>query len=95
MKKLFKKKNIIITILIIDVVMGCLLFRSRLFSHLAIWDIIESDKKEDFYWEPSSAPEYFNFEQNIDGAEVFKKDVLPLVRDEKDEFKIMLEIALR
>ena len=73
--------------------MGCLLFRSRLFSHLAIWDIIESDKKEDFYWEPSSAPEYFNFEQNIDGAEVFKKDVLPLVRDEKDEFKIMLKVA--
>jgi len=93
MKKLFKKKNIIITILIIDVVIGYLLLNSRLFSHLAIWKTIESNQKEDFYWEPAHAPEYFNFEQNIDGAEVFKKDVLPLVQDEKDEFKIMLKVA--
>ena len=93
MKKLFNKKNIIITILIIDTVIGCLLFRNRLFSHLAIWDIIESDKKEDFYWEPAHAPEYFNFEKNGDGLKVFKKDVLPLFEDEKDEFKIILKVA--
>jgi len=93
MKNLFKKKNFIVSILIIDAVIGCLLFRSRSFSHLAIWDIIESDKKEDFYWEPGHAPEYFNFEKNIDGLGVFKKDVLPLLGYEKDEFKIMLKVA--
>ena len=93
MEKLFKKKNIIIGILIIDAVIGYLLFNSRLFSHLAIWDIIESDKKEDFYWQPDREPKYFNFEQNIDRLEIFKKDILPLIQDEKDEFKIILKIA--
>jgi hypothetical protein len=93
MKYLFRKKNIIISVLILDAAIGCLLFRSRLFSHLAAWSIVESDKKEDFYWDPGHAPEYFNFEQNEGNPGVFKKDISIAIGYEKDGFETILKTA--
>lgn len=39
---------LILTVFLIDTIIIYSLFKSRSFSHLAIWDIIESDKREEF-----------------------------------------------
>lgn len=92
------KKNIIILliffIVLIDAATGFLLVKSRSFSHLAIWKVKESDKKDDFYWEPENAPGYFNFEFiDNDGLAIFADEILPFVKYEKSDFKIIVEVA--
>lgn len=95
MKRICKKKIVIFILVIIpiDLIIGGLLFKNRAFSHLAIWEIIESDKKEDFYWAPEEAPAYFRFEPNGNKLSVFRDEISPLLKDEKEEFRVMLNIA--
>jgi len=90
------KKNITVTIFIvvlIDTIIGGFLLKSRSFSHLAIWHIIESSKKEDFYWQPEKAPLYFHFDSYSDRLSIFKNEISPLVKNENDELKIVLTLA--
>ena len=90
------KKNIttgILIVILIDVVIGYLLFKSRSFSHLAIWSIIESKKQSDFYWQPEEAPRYFHFEPDSERIPIFRNELSPLIKNEIDEFKIALKVA--
>lgn len=90
------KRNIVIGIFIvilIDALIGVYLLKSRSFSHLAIWNIVESDKKDDFYWEPKDAPNYFNFEPETDKLAFFRDEISPVIKDEQDEFKIALGVT--
>lgn len=95
MKRLVKK-NIIIAIFIlalINVTIGFLLLKSRSLSHLAIWRTMESEAKDDFYWQPEDAPGYFYFEPDSDRLTIFKNEISSLIESEKDEFKTVLKIA--
>jgi len=90
------KKNIFIVILIvilIDLTIGIFLFKSRYFSHLAIWNIVESVKEVDFYWQPEYAPSYFHFEPDSDDLSIFRDEISPLVKNKKDEFGITVDVA--
>lgn len=90
------KRNIYIAvfiIILIDAVIGYASFKNRAFSHLAIWDIIESANLDDFYWQPENAPGYFHFEPGKDGIDIFKNEIRPLIRNKNDDFGIMLEAA--
>ncbi len=90
------KRNIytaVFIIILIDAVIGYSLFKSRAFSHLAIWDIIESGNPDDFYWQPDNAPGYFHFEPDNGRIDVFKNEIRPLIRNKNDDFGIMLEAA--
>lgn len=91
------RKNLLICILIIvvvDAAIGYFLFKSRSFSHLAIWNIKESDKKDYFYWKPESAPEYFNFESTDDNRlAIFRDEIMPFIQYEKSDFKIILKVV--
>ncbi len=95
MNRLIKKNIItgIFIVVLIDLAIGFFLFNSRSFSHLAIWNIIESNKKEDFYWQPEDAPKYFSFEPSNNRLSIFRNEISPLVKNENDEFKIILEVA--
>lgn len=95
MDKLPRKRIIlyILIIILINVIMGCLLFKSRSFSHLAIWKIIESDKKDDFYWPPEAAPGYFRFEPNNEKLTGFRKEIYSVIKNEDNDFEIILEAA--
>jgi len=95
MSKILREKVIlcILIIILIDVITGCLLLKSRSFSHLAIWNIVESNKKENFYWQPEDAPLYFYFEPYSDRISIFREEVFPLIKDESDDFRITLEVA--
>lgn len=95
MKTKFKKNIVAIVciIVVIDASAGYLLFKSRLFSHLSVWNVLEFDKQGDFYWPPENAPAYFHFEPNSDKISGFKEDILTLVKNEADEFKTILAIA--
>jgi hypothetical protein len=94
MDKLVRKKIIIyiLIIILIDVIIGYPLFKSRSFSHLAIWNIIESNKKDDFYWAPEDKPGYFRFEPNSDNLSTFRTGITPVGR-ERDEFEKVLRVA--
>ncbi|MFH1191356.1 MAG: hypothetical protein V1670_04085 [Candidatus Omnitrophota bacterium] len=95
MKKTIKR-NIyaaVFIIILIDAVIGYALFKNRAFSHLAVWDIVESNKREDFYWLPENAPDYFRFEPDNGRMDVFKNEISLLIRNKNDDFGIMLEIA--
>ena len=90
------KKNIAIGIFIlilINVTIGLFLLKSRSFSHLAIWNIIESDKKDDFYWQPEDAPGYFHFEPDSDNLSTFRTEIAPLVKEINDDFEKVLRVA--
>jgi len=90
------KKRIVITILIlilVDTVIGYLLFKSRSFSHLAMWKIIESNKYNDFYWQPKDAPDYFRFEPDTKNPSIFRNEISPLVKDESYELKRVIKVA--
>ncbi len=95
MKKIVKR-NIYIAVFIIiltDMVIGYLLFKNRAFSHLAIWKIIESDRQEDFYWQPKDTPHYFHFESDSERLSIFRNEIFPIIKNKNDEFAIALEIA--
>lgn len=95
MKKIVKK-NIFIAVLIliiVNAVIGFLLLKSRSFSHLSIWNIIESGKEDDFYWEPEDAPEYFHFEPESDNLSTFRTEITPVVKERNDEFEKVLRVA--
>ncbi len=95
MKRIFKNKIIICILIVIftDVVIGCILFTSRSFSHLAIWNIIESNKQNDFYWQPENAPRYFWFEPYSGKTPIFRNEVYPLIKNESDELKRAIKVA--
>ena len=79
------KKVIIFLILgIADLIIVLLFFKMPAFPRLAMWDIIESDKYEDFYWEPENAPRYFHFETDKAGLEDFRNEIMPVVAGIKD-----------
>lgn len=89
------KKNITLAIfilLLINIPICFLLIKSRSFSHLAIWNIIESGEYDDFYWPPEEAPKYFYFEPHSDKS-IFRNEISPLIKNERDEFEIALEAA--
>ncbi len=80
------KKKIIVLILIlilVNLAIIVMLFRSHSFVRFAIWNIIESDNNDDFYWEPKDAPEYFCFEENNNKLDVFRNEIIPRVLDIK------------
>lgn len=88
------KKNITIAIIIlINVTTGILLLKSRAFSHLAIWNIRESDKEKDFYLQPEDAPTYLRFEPTNDRPSIFMNEASSLVKNENDELRIVLKLA--
>ncbi len=90
------KRDFVICILVIllaDTAIGYLLFKSRAFSHLAIWNIIESNKQEDFYWQPEDAPGYFYFEPDSNRITVFRNEASVLIKNKSDELKMVLEVA--
>ena len=65
MKNIIRRRilaAIIFLVVLFDLSAAFLLFRSRYFSHLAVWRIIESSKKTDFSRPPEIAPAYFVFE---------------------------------
>ncbi|MFC1808778.1 transglutaminase-like domain-containing protein [Candidatus Omnitrophota bacterium] len=90
-------KKIIICILfvvvLINISVAFFLLKNRSFSHLAIWNIIESREKGDFYWEPEEAPQYFYFEPDTDKLTIFRDEIALIVEDEQTEFTIALAIA--
>lgn len=95
MKKIIKR-NIyaaVFIIILIDAVIGYALFKNRAFSHLAIWNIIESANPDDFYWQPENAPGYFHFEPDKAGIDIFKNEIPPLIGNKNDDFEIMLKAA--
>lgn len=77
----------------INIVIAILLFKSRFFSHLAIWNIVESDKQNDFYWRPEDAPDYFLFGANTDKLAIFRKDIVRLIKKRDNDLEIALGIA--
>lgn len=90
------KRNIylaVFIIILIDAVIGYSLFKSRLFSHLAIWKVIESDKYNDFYWQPEDAPGYFRFEPDTEKLSIFRNEILLLVNGESNELKKAIKVA--
>lgn len=95
MNKIIKKNvvKILFIVILIDLAIGYSLLKSRLFSHLSLWNIIESDKKEDFYWPPENAPGYFHFEPDNKEISIFRDEIFPLIKDENDEFRIALKAA--
>lgn len=93
MKKTVKKHIAVVILILINVTTGILLLKNRSFSHLAIWNIRESDKEKDFYWKPEDAPRYFRFEPSNDRPSIFRNEAFPLVKDENDELKIVLKLA--
>ncbi|MBL7130470.1 MAG: hypothetical protein ISS45_03570 [Candidatus Omnitrophica bacterium] len=95
MKRISKKRLIIciLTVILVDVVIGCLLLTNPSFSRLAMWNIIESDKQDDFYWKPEDDPEYFHFEPNSDKLSIFRNEIFSLVNDESNELERAVKIA--
>lgn len=95
MKRIFKNKIIlyISAIILFDIIIGYFLFTNRSFPRLAMWKIIESNKYKDFYWEPQNKPDFFYFESLSDKLLIFRDEILPLVKNETDEFKKTIEIA--
>jgi hypothetical protein len=83
----------ILAVFLANAAIACFLFRSRELSHLAVWNIIESGRKEDFYWPPEKAPRYFAFDPPGAGTKVFKNEIYPLAGDEKDELNAALKVA--
>jgi len=95
MGRIIKSNLILFTLIIfiVDMVIGYFLFKSREFSHLAIWNILESKKKDDFYWHPENAPGYFRFEPPSGKISVFRDEIFPLTKNQDGEFKIALKAA--
>lgn len=96
MKRIFNKKKIKICILIVvlvDVVIGGLLLTNRSFPRLAMWNIIESDKQDNFYWKPENKPDYFYFEPDSDKLSIFRNEILPLLKDGTNELEKITEIV--
>jgi hypothetical protein len=90
-KKIIPKA--ILFIILIDIIIGCALFKSRLFSHLAIWKIRESSKQSDFYWPPEKAPADFHLQEQNQNTAVFREDIIPIVKSRGSDFQAVLEIA--
>lgn len=95
MRKIVKRNiyAVVFIIILIDAVIGYALFKSRSFSHLAIWKVIESDKYNDFYWQSEDAPGYFRFEPATEKLSIFKDEILPLVNGESNELKRVIKAA--
>jgi len=95
MNKILKNriKLISIIVIIINIAIVNFLFKSRAFSHLAVWNIIESADLNDFYWPPENAPGYFRFEADTEKPGIFKDEIRSLIRNKTDDFGIMLETA--
>lgn len=95
MKRIFKKKIAvsILVVILVDAALGCLLLMNRSFPRLAMWNIIESNKQDDFYWQPEDAPGYFHFESNNAKLSIFRDEVLPLVKAESDDLEKAIKVA--
>lgn len=95
MKITLKKKIILVIfiVILIDVVIGIMLFKNRLFSHLAIWKISEPARQEDFYWPPENPPAYFSFEPDSSGLSIFRSEVSHLSKNESNDFAVILAVA--
>ena len=86
-------RDAVFVLLCIDCIIGLFLFKSRFFSHLAIWHIIESDKKADFSWHPDSAPAYVRFEKNDASLSAFREEIRGLIAQDNDELGRVTAIA--
>lgn len=95
MKIMNRKYFVIITlvILIAESCIGLALFKNRSFSHLAVWNISESDKEQDFYWAPEDTPEYFRFETNSSDLKGIRQEALPLTTGKNSTLKSAVEVA--
>jgi len=92
MIKIFKR-NYIITIFIFIIIIGSFLSDNKSFPRLAIWNIIELTKEEDFYWKPKDAPSYFHFQPNNHQIAIFKREINPIVEDVHGDFKRAIRVA--
>lgn len=72
---------------------GWLVFKNRMFSHLAAWKIIESARRADFYWPQEKAPGYFHFEPDNAGLSVFRNEIGPVIQVTQNEFDTVLKVA--
>lgn len=89
------KKILAVSIAAVFVMTICsavLLSKARYFSHLLVWNIVDSNRQEDFNWPPSKAPSFFYFD-NKDSAKVFYKKVAPLLGNEANDFMTITKIA--
>lgn len=90
------KKNICIAvfiIILIEAVIGWILFKNRAFSHLAVWNVVEFDNLGSFYWPAENAPGYFKFEPASEKISIFANEIYPLIREKSNDLEIMLETA--
>jgi len=74
-------------------IVGYFLFKKRSFSHLAIWNILETGNKEDFSWQPEKAPAYFRFQPVNDKTAFFRKEIYYFIKNEKDDFRRAIKAA--
>lgn len=84
---------LILAIVLIDLAVGCFLLRDRSFVRLAMWNIIESDNRGDFYWRVEEPPAFFYFEPNTNKLDAFREEISPIVGNNTDELSRALKIA--
>lgn len=77
----------------VNAVIGFLLIKSRSFSHLALWNITQSNREDDFYWPAEKAPAGFRFQTEGKQSAVFRDPVFSSTDNEKEEFSKVLKIA--
>jgi len=87
------RRQIVVIILILDFLIGCCVFMNRAFPRLALWNIIESERKGDFYWRPQDAPEYFYFEKDMQALAAFREDIKTVTAEKNKDFDKVIDIG--
>ncbi len=87
------RKIIVVIILAINLLIGYFIFTNKAFPRLVLWNIIESGKKEDFYWKPEAAPKYFYFEKDAQALNVFRNDIKAIALEQNKDFDKIIEIG--
>jgi len=91
--KFSKVINFILIILIsVDILIIYFLITYRPFSRLAIWNIIESNNYNFFYWHPNNAPSLFYFQKQHTKLDNFKKEIIELIKDKNSDLDKVLAI---
>jgi hypothetical protein len=78
---------------VVTIALGVLFYKSRALSHLAVWNMIESGRPEDFNWAPEAAPRYFYFEPDTQELASFRNDIQPFVQNEQDDLEIIKRVV--
>jgi hypothetical protein len=60
---------------------------------LALWRIVESGEKSDFYWNPEEVPDIFVFEPDSVALRIFRDNIASVAENAKDEIDLFLDVA--